>query len=430
MRHTQILVVGAGPAGIAAATAAAKANRAVSILDDNPAPGGQIWRNGIASSGQKENTFRDAALAQLHASGVRLVMGWRVFDAPAPNILSAISGDNVEHIRYDKLILATGARERFLPFPGWTLPGVFGAGGLQALAKGGFPVAGKRVVVAGSGPLLVAVAAHLREDGANIVSVTEQASLGQMMSFAPALLSSPTKLWQGLQYKAKLGSAPYRTGCWPIRALGKTHLTAVRLTNGSRTWEEPCDFLACGFHLVPNVELATLLGCAFRGDFVQVDSLQQTSLKDIYCAGEPVGIAGLDAALIQGEIAGIACCGDTARAEAFSSRHRTSIQRFTSRLEAAFRLRTELRSLADAESIVCRCEDVRFEQLVPYTSWTEAKLQTRCGMGPCQGRICGPATRTIFDWKTTSVRAPLYPVPIDAFCQSDLQIPPTLEETQ
>src|ERR1700677_347274 len=193
MRHTQILVVGAGPAGIAAAIAAAKANRAVSILDDNPAPGGQIWRNGMASSGQKENTFRDAALAQLHASGVRLVMGWRVFDAPAPNILSAISGDNVEHIRYDKLILATGARERFLPFPGWTLPGVFGAGGLQALARGGYPVAGKRVVVAGTGPLLLAVATHLTEDGAVVSQVVEQARFTSLLGFIASLVRDPSK---------------------------------------------------------------------------------------------------------------------------------------------------------------------------------------------------------------------------------------------
>jgi NADPH-dependent 2,4-dienoyl-CoA reductase/sulfur reductase-like enzyme len=430
MRHVNVLVIGAGPAGIAAATAAAKGGCSVLLVDDNAMAGGQIWRDSTVDTQHKRDAARETALENLRNSGAAILMGWRIFDAPEPNILSASSGDSVEQFHYEKLVIATGARERFLPFPGWTMPGVFGAGGLQALVKGGFPVAGKRIVVTGSGPLLLAVATHLQEDGAKIISIAEQASLTQLLSFTPALLSGPAKLWRGLGYKVALRHTPYCTGSWPVEALGETHLTAVRLTNGSRTWEEPCDFLACGFHLVPNAELASLLGCAFRGDFVQVNALQETSRKDVYCVGEPVAIAGLDAALIQGEIAGLACCGDTAKAEALSRRHTTSIHRFAGRLETAFRLRPELLSLANAETIVCRCEDVRFEQLAPYTSWTEAKLQTRCGMGPCQGRICGAATHTIFGWRTTSVRAPLYPVPIVAFSQSNLQTSTAIKETQ
>ena len=396
MKHIDVLVVGAGPAGIAAATAAAKGGRSVLLVDDNPAAGGQIWRESTVGTQHKRDAARETALENLRKSGAAVLAGWRIFDAPEPNMLSASSGDEVKQFQYEKLIIATGARERFLPFPGWTLPGVFGAGGLQALVKGVFPVAGKLVVVAGSGPLLLAVATHLQENGAKIVSIAEQASLTLLLSFTPALLSSPAKLWQGLGYKVALGSTPYHTGCWPVEALGETHLKAVRLTNGSRTWEEPCDFLACGFHLVSNTELASLLGCAFHGDFVRVSALQETSRKDVYCVGEPAGIAGLGAALVQGEIARLACCDDIANAESLSRRYTASIHRFAIRLEKVFRLRPELLSLANAETVVCRCEDVRFEQLVPYTSWTDAKLQTRCGMGPCQGRICGTATRPIF----------------------------------
>jgi NADPH-dependent 2,4-dienoyl-CoA reductase/sulfur reductase-like enzyme len=308
------------------------------------------------------------------------------------------------------------------------MPGVLGAGGLQALVKGGLPVSSKRVVVAGSGPLLLAVATHLQEYGAQIVSVNEQAPLTQMLSFAPSLLSSPAKLLQGLGYRAALARTPYRTACWPVAALGDTHLTAVRLTDGSRIWEEPCNFLACGFHLVPNTELASLLGCDLRGEFVQVNALQETSRHDVYCVGEPAGIAGLDAAVIQGRIAGLACSGKTSAAATLSGRHRESIDRFTVRLEKAFRLRPQLLSLASAETPVCRCEDVTFEQVAPFTCWTEAKLQTRCGMGPCQGRICGPATQAIFGWKTTSVRAPMYPVSIAAFNRLDPQHPTAMKE--
>jgi hypothetical protein len=275
--------------------------------------------------------------------------------------------------------------------------------------------------------LLLAVAAHLAQCGARVVSVSEQAALAQLLPFTASLLSHPAKVLEGLRYRAALIGTPYRIGCWPAAALGKDHLTGVRLTDGSKEWEEACDLLACGFHLVPNTEVAALLGCAFEGDFVAVNDLQQTSLSQVYCVGEPTGIAGLDGALIGGEIAGLACAGDLHVVRALKKR-RASAQAFAGRLDAAFRLREELRTLAAPDSIVCRCEDVAFEQLAAFTTWTSAKLQTRCGMGPCQGRICGPATQTLFGWKAGSVRPPLLPVPVSAFCQHDSPVPTLSEE--
>ena len=195
-------------------------------------------------------------------------------------------------------------------------------------------------------------------------------------------------------------------------------LKSVRLTDGIKTWDEPCDLLACGFHLVPNTELPSLLGCKLRGDFVEVNEQQQTSVANIYCAGEPTGIAGLDAALIQGEIAGLACAGmPTGHLQSRNAAE----QEFAARLETAFRLRPELRLLPTPETIVCRCEDVAYKNLAARTGWTEAKLQTRCGMGPCQGRICGPATQTLFGWTPKSIRPPLFPVPVNALCFHDAQ---------
>lgn len=433
MKHAEVIVVGAGPAGIAAATAAARHGRSVLLLDDNPAAGGQIWRGGIEASANNanhaENARKGSALRQLEKSGAELLFGCRVFDAPAPGTLEALretagepqSEPQIITLHYDRLILATGARERFLPFPGWTLPGVFGAGGLQALVKGGFPVRGKRVAVAGSGPLLLAVAVHLQQYGARVTSIAEQASLAQLAPFAASLWSHPAKIWQGIGYRAALGKTPYRPGCWPVAALAdKTTglLQSVRLTNRAKTWDEPCDLLACGFHLVPNTELASLLGCNLRGDFVAVNDQQQTSVANIYCAGEPTGIAGLDAALVQGEIAGLACACQPTRPLRASN---AAEQKFAARLEAAFRLRPELRQLASPETIVCRCEDVTYENLAARSGWTDAKLQTRCGMGPCQGRICGPATQTLFGWTPKSVRPPLFPVPVSALCSQDSQ---------
>jgi D-hydroxyproline dehydrogenase subunit alpha len=428
MKHAEVIVVGAGPAGIAAATAAARDGRSVFLLDDNPATGGQIWRGGIEPSqhaNKSENSRRDKALKDLTSSGATLLSGCRVFDAPSPRVLQALhettNDTEIITLEYDRLVLATGARERFIPFPGWTLPGVFGAGGLQALVKGGYPVQGKRIAVAGSGPLLLAVAAHLREYGAHITSVTEQAPISQLAPFAASLWSHPAKILQGIGYRAALGKTPYRTGCWPVsveanKATGT--LKSVRLTNGAKTWDEPCDLLACGFHLVPNTELPSLLGCKLRGNFVEVNERQQTSVANIYCAGEPTGIGGLEAALIQGEIAGLACAGKPTTH--LVSRNATE-QKFAARLEDAFRLRPELRLLPTPETIVCRCEDVPYKNLAARTGWTDAKLQTRCGMGPCQGRICGPAAQTLFGWTPKSIRPPLFPVPVSALCFHDSQ---------
>jgi D-hydroxyproline dehydrogenase subunit alpha len=426
MTRTQVLVVGAGPAGIVAATAAAENGRAVIVLDDNVTAGGQIWRSatvGESGPAQRGDTQKQRALQRLQRSGAQVLTGRCVFSADASGTLQTFeetaSGSFAEEFRFEQLVIATGARERFLPFPGWTLPGVFGAGGLQALVKGGYPVAGKRVIVAGTGPLLLAVAAHLAEDGAVVSSVLEQAPLAQLAPFAASLWAHPAKLVQGARFRARLWKTAYRTGCWVVEAIAGTDgqkLAAVRMTDGTRTWTEPCDLLACGYHLVPNTELAALLGCKFRGSFVRVDDMQRTSLPNIFCAGEPTGIAGLDAALVQGEIAGLACAG----------RSNTSLQRraatehvFAGRMEKAFTLRPELHSLPLPDTIVCRCEDVPFDSLRGYTGWTDAKLQTRCGMGACQGRICGPAVEHLLGWKPVSVRQPLFPVPLEALCSPD-----------
>ena len=401
MITTDVLVLGAGPAGIAAATAAAEHGCGTVLLDDNLAPGGQIWRSDL--SAPTGDPRKQAAMGRLRASGASLHFGWQVFDAPRPGVLRAVAGAKVESFAYRRLVVATGARERFLPFPGWTMPGVFGAGGLDALVKGGFAVAGKRVVVAGSGPLLLAVAVHLRQAGAPLVCVAEQASARQLTRFAPALLRNPGKLLQGIGYRMRLGSAPYRTGCWPVEALGENArpgLRGVRLSDGRNTREEACDLLACGFHLVPNVEVASLLGCALAGGFVTVNDLQQTSIENVYCAGEPTGIGGLEAALVQGRRAGLACAGRISA----GGRAQRSAAAFAASLDRAFTLRPELRALARGDTIVCRCEDVRREQLETAATWTEAKLFTRCGMGPCQGRVCGPAVQTIFGWQPGSVQ--------------------------
>jgi NADPH-dependent 2,4-dienoyl-CoA reductase/sulfur reductase-like enzyme len=416
-----VVVVGAGPAGLAAATAAARKGKRVALLDENPQAGGQIWRTSVGEFHQSR--ARTRAIAKFKASGSELFAGRQVVDAGSVGELKAWvdATQTLETFAFDQLIIATGARERFLPFPGWTLPGVFGAGGLQALVREGFDVRGKRVVVAGTGPLLLAVAVHLKQEGAQIVSINEQAPMSRLVQFGLGLWRHPEKVVQAFSFGPALAGVPFRTSVWPAEAEGRDSATGVRMTDGATIWTERCDLLACGFHLVPNIELAALLGCNINEGVVQVDSDQRTSFESIYCAGEPTGVAGVEAAMLQGEIAGLAAAGSASEAAPLR-RRRDSQAAFGHAMTRAFALRKELLSLAKPDTIVCRCEDVRFDQLqsraTQEANWAEAKLQTRCGMGPCQGRVCGPALEAIFGWRNSSIRPPLFPIPVAAMCSA------------
>jgi NADPH-dependent 2,4-dienoyl-CoA reductase/sulfur reductase-like enzyme len=407
-RQFDVLVIGGGPAGIAAAASAAEHGRHVGVVDDNPALGGQIWRGEVADCTSEASSW----VARLHRSGVELLCGTRVFDRPEPNVLHAEGNDSACELKFEKLILATGARERFLPFPGWTLPNVMGAGALQALVKSGLPIAGKRVVAAGTGPLLLAVAAYLKKHGADVATICEQAPWTSLMGFSLSLVPHPQKISQGLSLRKDLAGVPFATDCWPIAASGEGVLNAVSILRRGKIEKIPCDYLACGFHLVPNTELAQLLGCRLKGGYVHVDEYQQTSMAGVFCAGEPTGIGGVELSLIEGQIAGHASVGDPHAAKnLFSSRKK--FRKFARALDRTFALRSELKSLAVPETIVCRCEDVSFASIKRFASWRDAKLQTRCGMGPCQGRVCGPALDFLLNWQHDSVRPPIFPVSVE-----------------
>ncbi|HTG16819.1 MAG TPA: pyridine nucleotide-disulfide oxidoreductase, partial [Blastocatellia bacterium] len=298
--------------------------------------------------------------------------------------------------------------ERFLPLPGWTLPGVMGAGGLQALVKTGLDPRNKRVVVAGSGPLLLAVAAGLARADARIVGMYEQAPLWRLAGFGMKLLGQPGKLMEGARYRLKTLGAPYRTGTWVTRAEGRGRVESVTVTDGRKEWKQPCDWLACGFHLIPNLELPRLLGCRITRGYVEVDALQKGTVPGVACVGELTGIGGLEKAIVEGQIAGLSAAGREVAARALLPQVK-KLQRFASQLDYAFALRSELRALAEAETAVCRCEDVSHAALKECSSWREAKLHTRCGMGACQGRVCGAAAEFLFGWEISNVRPPIFP---------------------
>ena len=365
-----IVIVGAGPAGMAAARRARECGADVTVIDDNRAPGGQIWRGEGRSL----------------APGVRFVNSARVVagDATAKTLLVETE-EGARVVSYDRLILATGGRELFLPFPGWTLPGIFGVGGLQALAKSGLPLRRKRILVAGSGPLLLAGADYFRRSGAEVVLIAEQASAASLARFGVELIRHPAKLLQAARLQTGLLGVPSKRGCWVDAAEGRGRVERVRLRQGARTFVEEVDYAAIAWGLVPNTELAALLG-----------------------TGSLAGTGGAELSVIEGEIAGLTAAGREDLARRLYPRQRKAL-RFARAVDKAFALRPELRSLPEPATIVCRCEDVPFERLQACGSFRAAKLHTRCGMGPCQGRICGPAARFLFGWRDDSVRPPILP---------------------
>lgn len=400
-----VLIVGAGPAGLAAAAAAAPNAKNVLILDENSEAGGQIWRRGVDPSNTQGWALYSQLVAQPH---VQWLSGSRIIAVIANNRLLVETPDGPRIIQWQKMILCTGARELILPFPGWTLPGVTGAGGLQALIKSGANLKGRRVVIAGTGPLLLSVAASVKQAQGKVVAVVEYRSAAALRQFFYALLSGhQQKLWQAVGLLWAMKPWRYRLSSVVSAAQGISEVTSVIIQKGDKSEEIACDLLACGFGLRTNLELATLLRCQLRDGAIAVDEQQRTSQQNIWAAGEVTGIGGVDKALIEGRIAGLDATGY--RATDKEAKLREKAWMFTGTLQKTFNLDVRLRQLCQADTLVCRCEDVPARELEKFADWRTAKLMTRVGMGACQGRICGVACEFLYDWQTPEARQPVFP---------------------
>lgn len=424
--NVEIVVVGAGPAGIAAAVRAAEAGRRVVLLDASSEVGGQIWRHRDAAT--LPALARDW-IACLRRSTVSVHRGASVVDMRALDGGYELRTERRGEpwvMRANTVVLATGARERFLPFPGWTLPGVFGIGGAQALLKAGMPVRGARVVIAGSGPLLLPVAASLASHGARVELVAEQAAAAKVARFAAGLWRRPTLLLQAARYRAAFAGTRYALGTWITAARGDGVVQEVDVTDGTTTRTLACDMLCAAFGLVAGTELARLAGCAVSRGAVIVTEAQETSVRGIFSAGECTGIGGVDLALVEGEIAGLAASG-TAVPASLATR-RSTFRAMAARMDEAFALRDELRAIATSDTIVCRCEDVRVGAIDPAWTPRQAKLYTRAGMGPCQGRVCGAALEFLHGWPADVVRLPAEPVRISTLIAGAATVAPPGEQ--
>lgn len=411
-----LVVIGAGPAGLAAAVAAATAGLDVALVDAGRRPGGQYYRHHAAATGRLHHGWD--AFVRLRDALDRLTYlpDHRVWHAEDGFTVHALAGDRDERpARIDArtLIVATGAYDRSLPFPGWDLPGVRTAGGAQALLKGDRVTAGRRLVVAGTGPFLLPVATGLARAGATVAGVYEA---NRPYGFARHVARHPDKAREGAGYAAVLARhrIPYRTGHTVVAAHGDDRVEAVTVARLDRDWARvseravECDAVAIGYGFTPQLEIPLQLGCATRMDadgslVIAVDAAQRTSVPGVYAAGETTGVGGAALSLAEGELAGLAAAeaaagvpADPARVRRLLARRRR-LREFAAALHRAYPVRPGWMDRLRDDTLVCRCEEVTRGRLAEAarlgaTDARSAKLLTRAGMGRCQGRVCGYAT--------------------------------------
>ncbi|MCK8678251.1 NAD(P)/FAD-dependent oxidoreductase [Streptomyces lichenis] len=444
-----LIVVGAGPAGMAAGATALAGGLRVALVDAGTTVGGQFWRpppehartpipDADPHQGARAHRALRRALAEGRERG-RLLLHlahpvWSVTRDGEGFAVHAVdrSRDGAERavtLRAPRLLVATGAYDRQLPFPGWELPGVLTAGGLQALLKGGGVAAGSRVVLGGTGPFLLPVATGLAAHGVKVVAVCEAAGpLGWLRHPGP-LLRNPAKLAEGVRYGAAL--ARHRIPVHPRTAItaaeGADRVTSVTLAalapDGSpRPGTErriEADAVGVGWGFAPQLDLLIPLGCdlvpAPDGNAVAaVDEGQRTSVPGLYAAGEVCGVGGAPLAVAEGHLAAASVLTDIAKATGRPAAPAPAARRL-----AALRARVRAhRGFARAmalvhplppawgswltdRTVVCRCEEVTAGQVLAARTehgahdHRQVKQLTRAGMGWCQGRICGPAVHCL-----------------------------------
>jgi len=373
------------------------------LIDAMQRAGGRVWAEG--SGGRP-------ALDALATAGITHRTGTRVVAATHQELLLEDANDAAT-LRFERLILATGAREIQLPFPGWTLPGVVAAGGLQLMVKSGLRLDGRRIVVAGTGPLLLAAAASARQAGAQVLCVAEQAPRARVLRFAMRLARYPDRAWQALRLRTRLAHTPYRSG-WrmvEVRHGDAGALQLVLLDGDERLHRFDADLLAVGYSLTPELQLASRLGCRLRDApaAVETDAFGASSVPGIYAAGEATGIGGWRKAWVEGRIAGLAAAGRMDEARALLPQAAKE-RAYAALLHRAFAPRRDESPVPSADTLVCRCEDVPFAALAACASWRDARLQQRCGMGHCQGRLCATALSILKGWPLPQdTRAPIVP---------------------
>ena len=447
----QIVVVGAGPAGMAAAISLAERGLSVTIVDQAPRPGGQIYRFPAVPSTKPQEPDRGAKLRHHlaeHTGRIAHLPEHHVVGIYPERRLGVCGPDGFRILESDHLVLAPGAYEYVPPFPGWTLPGVMTPGAAQQLVKSQGVAPGRRVLLAGTGPFLLVVALALHEMGVQVVGIADTLRRRDAFWKLPSLLADGKLLKQGLDYVGGVRKAgiPLLTGHIVTRAEGHGRLKQVVVAPCDADWipdhgrSRPivADTLCIGYGFVPRLGLAQLAGCELTttnlpGGWIPVtDAWGQTSVPGVWTAGDGAGVAGSIVAELAGQLVGLgvaSSCGAITGTEAETSaqpiRERLhQLSRFRQGLDALGSPRPGLSQLAEESTVVCRCEEIRRSEVdaaiaAGSTTLRSLKVSTRLGMGPCQGRMCQPAcARRLVDLGYNTVqevgppafRTPLVPV--------------------
>ncbi|MDV3220621.1 FAD-dependent oxidoreductase [Intrasporangium sp.] len=441
-----VLIVGAGPAGLACAATLLEASDVhVTVVDAGAGPGGQYWRQPAPTA--DPHGVRPEALRGLHhdldtfeSLRARLEAGrsagratlltdhhvWTVvadggtFTVHAVDRTGGPGRDRAVEIRARHLVIATGAHDRSLPFPGWDLPGVMTAGGLQALLKSGDVTAGRRVALGGTGPFLLPVAAGLAARGATVVGVFEANSPRRWLRELGPVAANVAKLGEGIGYAAILlrHRVPVRARTMIVEAHGRDRVEAISVvrldTAGRPTTEAPrrieVDAVGVGWGFSPQLDLPVTLGCALDPDavgtsVVRVDDWQRTSRPGIFAAGEACGVGGAALAVAEGHLTAYGIVheltGSVPEAAATLRRTMARLHAFASAMHRAHPIPAGWAEALREDTVVCRCEEVTAGTVRRAISdrgapdARQVKQLTRAGMGWCQGRVCGHAVELL-----------------------------------
>lgn len=459
-----ITIIGGGPAGLAAALAAGESGSKVLLIDSAPRLGGQYWRhlpeNGawgkqeaIRHDFEKGNQLRQRVAQSVNIEVLSNAHVWRASPHDEHITLHLLVGGVGRTIDVKNLILSTGAYDRSLPFPGWDIPGVMTPGGAQGLLKGNYVLPGKRIVVAGTGPFLLPVAAGLAEAGAEIVALLDANRLTRWIPKFHIVLANRAKLREGLGYfqtlakykiRQQRGSAVIQANAGSDGTLESVTIATIGRNFRAKAQEIiKCDSLAVGWGFTADLSLASNLNLKQdvleedKSVFVTVDEMQRTSMQNVFAAGEITGIGGHQLSLTEGKIAGFAAAAQFGHLTDVELKvklepllaQRKKERKFASALISSYPVKPGWQEWLARDTCICRCEEVTMEQIqdsiteLGATDARTVKLFTRTGMGMCQGRICGRAVidivgresginPTIQDYISASSRPIVTPLPL------------------
>ncbi|WP_120511140.1 NAD(P)/FAD-dependent oxidoreductase [Photobacterium salinisoli] len=419
-----IVIVGAGPAGMSIAATLSAFDIQSTVIDESPKAGGVIyrgpWRATQAMPHLDENLQKNIALQQAlvaeHRHNVELLTETRVLGPLTGSQLLLSRHDRLFTQDFDYLFLATGCQERSIPFPGWQLPGVMLAGGIQLQLKSGLVRPGRQAVITGTGPLLILLACQLLRSGIDVKGVYDAASFSEMSKEVVALLNRPQIALEGLSLLAylRLHQVPVNYGWGIVKAKGSTSLERVAVAPYNSNWEADqqkiqwidADLLGVGYGFVSRSQLAQLMDLELRMDEFSglipvTDAYQRSSRRNIFCAGDSARFAGADVAIVEGQIAALALVAERYPDKAadlkvrFTELQRTlkRFYRFRGAFDRVNQRKKGLLNLPDAETVICRCEQVKRSDIDKAIAEgcrdsVSLKMRTRVTMGDCQGKTC------------------------------------------